>query len=446
MNSSSTPSADEVRALADALYDGRTDDAQMKRLESLILGDLSCLQTYIQHINFHGVLSQMARNRTPEESAVAVLQDFSRAVRIREHRERRIWRAVITGFLLSTCTIIATIVVPSFLPGKPVGAISSFSAELDTQRELSISGRTIRERETIAIKEGILTLNLPHAVVDVLGPAKFRIDGPDGIYLNSGSLFTKVRDEFSGFHVRTPTVDVVDFGTEFLVSHSNEEGTQVSVRQGRVQASAINWRGEALQKLDLADHCAAVFPRGKVPAREIAFQPELFAPVDTSRGGIMSIDGPLRTMRFQPRSYLLGEVPTHNYILIVPEQQRLKLEKPLNVTSTEGPLTIPAGTVISSYLVHYDPPADLSRAPRGSVEFSEKVMCVIAHTEDLQITDSPLAKPGQVFESGAYRGLELGPDEDRAQISEDRRTISFHFDMSPPHHLDEARVITIHTP
>lgn len=440
----SAPSANEVRALTDALFDGQADGAQMKRLESLILSDLSCLQAYVQHINFHGVISQMARNRTPEESAMAVLQEFARAVRLRDRKERWVWSLLTIGMTCSLLLIAGVIFVRlGIFRSSPLATISSLSTDVRTSTGSMELGRVIRKGESMTVTDGILSLQLPHVMVDVLGPATFQLEGPGRLALKAGTLVAKVEPQGAGFTVRTPTAEVVDFGTEFRVQHLPAKGTDVSVRQGRVQASLLNQLGQATQLLELTDHRAAEFPMFAEAAREVNFQSQDFTPVDRSRGGIRSIDGMLRTSPDAPVSLLNGQVLTHNQILIIPEQQNVLLDRDLLLDGLEGPVQIPAGSSVSSYLVHYDPPADLSRAPRGAVTLIDQVTAIVTKTTDLAATDALFGLPGTQFESASYRGLELGPDEDQVQISRDRHTVSFHFDMSPPQNLDEVRMLVV---
>lgn len=437
---------DEVRSLTDAIFDGDYGPTELERLEHLITSDLRCLQTYVEQINFHGVVSQMARQQAPEQAVLAVMDQFAKAIRLRDKREKRFIWWTTTALVLTALTIVGAIFIPSSIPGEPVGKISHLTANLTTSKGTALPGRILRNGDAIKINDGILSIRLNHAVVDVLGPAEFCLSGPNEIELISGKIITKISDGFSGFRVKTPAIEVVDFGTEFLVSHDDEFGTSVSVREGRVQMNLKGRRGDIIQTMDLTDHRAARFTGHEQSIREIPYEPEVYAPVDTVRAGIVNIDGMLRTTQVVPRSFLAGDLPTRNHILIVPELQRVELQNELKVMSSEGPLTIAAGTVVSSYLVHYDPPGDLSLAPRGAVEFSDKILGVLASSPSLNSTDQLFGAPNRTFDHRPFRGLELGPDSDSIQISQDRKTISFHLDMDPPENLDEARILIIHQP
>jgi hypothetical protein len=101
--------------------------------------------------------------------------------------------------------------------------------------------------------------------------------------------------------------------------------------------------------------------------------------------------------------------------------------------------TVPAGLVISSYYLYFDPKA--SNTSTGSITFSEPVYGVVVqdksfvHSDFLRILSAPYpANP-----SFNERGLELGPET--LQLSADRKTLFFKFVASSPG--DQVRVITL---
>ncbi|WP_437228942.1 FecR domain-containing protein [Planctomicrobium sp. SH661] len=435
---------EEVRQLTDAMFDGQSDAHRMQRLESLVLGDLGCLQTYVERINFHGVIFQRARNRSPEESAIDVLQEFARAVQLRDRKERN-WWYWFTGTLVTS--VVAVVTWGAFHAGAfrpaPLGMISSLSANVRSGSAPVELGRIVRRGESITVSEGILSLELPHVMVDVLGPATFRLDDAAQLTLSNGAIVAKVFDQGQGFTVKTPEAVVVDYGTEFLVEHRPGEGTGVSVRQGRVKASLLDRTGLPTQMLELTDNRAAQFPATTESAREVAFEPNAFLRKDRSRGDIRSIDGMLRTSTTSPETVASGQVLTPNHILVIPEKQNVVLQKDLVLNDLHGLRRLSAGSIVSSYLIHYDPPEDISRAPRGAVTFWTEVAAVVVTPPELAATDSLFGLPGLQFDQEETRGLELGLDEDKVQVSKDRRTVSFHFDMSPPKYLDEVRVLIV---
>jgi len=433
---------EEVRTLTNSLFDGRIDAARLQRLESLILSDLGCLQIYVEQINFHGVVSQASRTQSPERAALDVLQGFSTAVRLRDRRERWLWSLLTAGVATMILSVTGWMVLHwKTFQSAPVGTISSLSTDVRVGSEPLDLGRIVRQGERMTVAEGVVSLELPDVIVDVVGPATFRINSTREILLDDGRLVAKVTGGNPNFTIRTPVAEVVDLGTEFLVQHFPGTGTDVSVRQGRVQATLLDKTGQPTQRLDLTDSRAAAFRKGSQSAWEVDFHSRDFEVVDRSRGGIRSLNGMLRTSTERLPSLKSGDVLTLNHILVMPEQLNFTLPQDLTVMSISGPVHLPAGSVVSSYLVHYDPPGNLSRAPRGAVTFFDPVVAVIGTTTELRKSDALLGLSETRYETENFRGVELAPDEDTVQISNDMKTVSFHFDMSPPRNLDEVRIL-----
>ncbi|WP_437228926.1 FecR domain-containing protein [Planctomicrobium sp. SH661] len=437
--------ADEVRSLADAMYDGRIDRHRMDRLESLIVNDLGCLQVYVERMTFHGELLRNSEVRTPEQAAMAVLKEFSQAIRLRERRAwlTQLW--VYSAMVASLMLVVgSTLYLTNAFQPASMGVVSSLSAGLRVQNSSMDLGQVVRRGEAIRVDAGIVSLQLSNVLVDVLGPACVRLEKSGKMFLDQGTVLAKILPGGEGFTVTTPDVQVVDLGTEFLVKYEVGSGTDVSVRQGRAQASLLDWRGKPTKVIELTDNRSAQFQGSTQSAREVEYQLQAFAPIDRSRAGIRSIDGTLRTATRSYVALFSGQVQTPNHMLVIPELQEVRLSEDLEVMGIEGRKRIPAGTTISSYLIHYDPTTMVTTAPRGGVTFFGEVAAVIASSDGLQATDPLLGLPGVRFESARFRGLEL--DEDEVHVSKDRRTVSFYCGVNPGEHLDEARVLVISGP
>lgn len=436
---------DEIRALADAMFDGRIDSLRMQRLESLIVNDLGCMQAYVERMTFHGELLQGAEERTPEQAAVAVLKEFSRAVRLRERHNWIMQFWIYSAMAATVLLVVGTAYVfTDGFQGTPLGVISSLSENAQSETSPMDLGRVVRLRELFTIKSGIVSLQLPNVTVDVLGPATLQLENSSRITLKSGTVKARVSTGGEGFVVTTPDAEVVDLGTEFLVHHNTESGTDVSVRQGRARASLLNWGGKPTKILELTDHRSATFQRSSQTAKEVNFLSDAFAPIDQSRGGIHSIDGTIRTATRTYVALFSGQVQTPNHMLVIPELQNVLITEELTVTGIGGPVRIPAGSTISSYLMHYDPTAAVTIAPRGAVTFFDQIAAVIVDADALRETDQNLGLPGVQFEPADFRQFEL--DEDIVQISRDRRTVSFYCGLNPAEFLDEARILVLSNP
>jgi len=260
------------------------------------------------------------------------------------------------------------------------------------------------------------------------------------VQLQRGTLTARVQPGGEGFTVRTPDAEVIDLGTEFSVRYHSQQGTDVSVRRGRARASLLDTNGLPSKVLELTAHRAARFHRPHSQLTELLFEPEPFDQIDRTRGMIRSVSGQLRTMTEPPESLLSEKTTTPNHMLILPERQNVVLEADLEIETLTGRMQIPAGTTVSSYLVHYDPTTSASFAPRGSITFFGKIAAAIVGTDTLQKTDALLGFPETAYETRRSRGLE---QDDTIRISDDQRTVSFFFRMESPEYQDQVRILVV---
>jgi len=438
----SRPVDDEIRSLADAMFDGTIDAVKVRRLETLLEKDQSCLQTYLEMVNLHGALLTQADSRTDQQAALTTLQEFSEAC---ERRERRSRFRLVTFSAVSAvvlCGALGWLFLTTAFRPAPLGNIAHLTANASSQTSRLEPGQVLRKGSSLSIEEGILTIELANTMVDILGPAELKLSDDKLIQLQRGTLTARVLPGGEGFTVRTPDAEVVDLGTEFSVQYSPQQGTDVAVRSGRAKASLLDNAGLPSKVLDLTTNRAARLQRSQGTLSETTFQSQVFEQVDRTRGGIRSISGHLRTPVEMPVSLKSEATTTPNHMLVIPERQNVVLQSDLEVEMLTGRQRLPAGTTVSSYLVHYDPTNTSKFAPRGAVTFFSKITAVLTDTESLVLTDSIFSLPEIVFDQQKQRGLER--DLDQIQLSDDLKTVSFFFGMSPPIYLDQVRILVSH--
>jgi len=431
---------DEMRQLVDLMFDQQIDARGMERMQTLMSQNQECLQAYVQWLDFHCELLDQSDQKSAEAVTFDMLQQLS--VSRPPEEARYYWKAILW---LVACQILlaaglgwayySTILVP-----PAVGTIASLSTDLQSSSKPLELGQIIRLRQTILLSRGIATIQLPHLMLDIVGPASMRFERGNRVSLSYGTIVAKVQPEGIGFTVKTPETEVVDLGTEFLVEHTSEHGTHVSVRRGTAQAKVFDWHGTPTRVLDLTASRAAQIQQSSRTAKEVGYSAERYRPVDQSRAGIHRLTGALRTISETPASLASEQLTTPNHMLVIPERQ-VVLPSELIVDGFSGPVTLPAGATVSSYLIHYDPTALIYFAPRGAVTFGGNISALIVGSAGLSATDDLFGLPGVAFESREFRQLEL--DEDEIQVSDDRKTISFFFGMSPPEFLDQVRILVI---
>ncbi len=102
-------------------------------------------------------------------------------------------------------------------------------------------------------------------------------------------------------------------------------------------------------------------------------------------------------------------------------------------------LTIPAGTVVDSYLFHFDYEVNNTvRESVGSVTFDRPILGVIGRLSDLVASDAELGAPGTSYSTLATSGI--WDSQDSVTLSSDLRTLSF--DLTMGGKVDDLRVVT----
>jgi len=429
---------EEARQLADAMVDRRMNPQMMQRLDELITSDLGCLQAYVERIDFHGELIEQSVECHSANRAVVAMDQIAQSTTRYERRQN--WK-LIAGTVVCLSLVVGVLswlVMTERLLPSSVGTIAALTSDLQSHSTLEL-GQVVRKGHLFNLSSGVLTLQLPDVMVDVIGPAKIRIHNRQKMELLSGTIHAYVRPGGEGFAVHTKDSVIVDLGTEFAVTCRPNAETEVSVRHGRVQANLVGWSGAPMKELGITAGRAATFSQRRQSAVEVNYHPQTFEKIERTRGTIKLIDGMLRTAAQPPVSVASLKLPTHNHMLVIPEQQRVVLTEDLEVTGISGPVQIPAGTAVSSYLIHYDPDILLNKAPRGAVTFDGNILAVITTAEQLFSTDTRFGLPGLEYGNSNVRELEL--DEDEVRISDDRKTASFYFGLTGAEPIDHARVL-----
>lgn len=428
----------EMQSLIDDLFHGRLDNAGMERIESLIVQDQALLQLYIEELDLHCELVEQADQRPPDVAAVSGMRRYSDSCALKQSRQTfRI------NLLLSIASLLVAIgmgwgIYSAVIVPSPVGTVASLSSETQSSPTLAL-GQILRAGQTIHLNHGVVSIQLKDVMVDLVGPVTATLTRSTRLSLRHGTVISRVETGGKGFSVITPNGEVVDLGTEFLVRYTPSEGTYVSVRRGEVHARSIDWRGTPTQAVGLTTARAAKISPSSETVQEIAFSKEEYQKVDRSRGGIRRITGAIRTPDSIPTSLKSEQLTTPNQMLIIPERQNVVLEEPLTVETLSGITTLPKGSVISSYLIHYDPTSAVRFAPRGGVTFFNEISAIVVSNSGLRSTDALFGLPETTFESRDFRELEL--EEDEILLSDDRKTVSFYWGVSPPYYLDQARVL-----
>jgi hypothetical protein len=179
------------------------------------------------------------------------------------------------------------------------------------------------------------------------------------------------------------------------------------------------------------------------------------ATADRSQGGIVATTGAMTEIS-APASFIEGATESSTEIFILNEGLTLLTEEvsvnafgPGTHGGTAPPLlSIPAGSLVHSYFVHFDPVGGSFATATGAVFFEpgEIIIGVQTHTPLLYDADAPLGHPlatypGTLIE---FRAFETLPGVDGVTLPIDMASASF--TLFAELGVDHARIITTAVP
>lgn len=259
MNRPSGESA-ELRALLDALCEESIADDQLRRLEELILTDPQAEAYYIQYLSFFAdvgwhfagppvAAERSLRHRLGDDAAdVRPARPAPVAVAERPRRSRRgLWG------MLGLCGLAAGLLMAlTIWQQRPnVTDLSAADAE-PTDNTVAVllqaPGATWEKSDLptrvgaplhpgwLHLKSGLAQVEFySGATVFLKGPADLLLISRMGAYCARGKLRATVPAQAQGFTISSPTVDLVDRGTEFGLEVGAADKTEVHVFQGKVE-------------------------------------------------------------------------------------------------------------------------------------------------------------------------------------------------------------------
>ncbi|QDT63370.1 FecR domain-containing protein [Calycomorphotria hydatis] len=433
----------EVRNLTESYCHGTIGRTGIARLEELIFSDVSLCQEYVFYSDYFADLISRARDRRGE----TWLTIASSAERRRKAWSKQL--ALSVGSVVGAACVAALVVLMVLIQPQPaeIGRIAVLSQDAEwADGETLEHGDVIRAGDIITMNRGVAVLELVGGVrMQLAAPISIGMPSPSNVRLHNGTLSADVSPEGVGFTVDTSDAQIIDLGTRFLVERTPATATRVFVEKGKVEARMRSDGGGFAKILELTAGQAARFDLPGGFAAQVSIDEEwidLFHQTTNRYTSIGAINGPARIAKDLVIDLASGVTSTQEKLLIVPERNDIRIEAGTQVLTSSGVKTLPAMTV-ESYLLHYDPTSGSAIVPISSIAFDSEIVAVITDSEELMRWDERVKFPGTVYSNDPYRGCEprIDDDGDRISISEDKRTISFHPDVSPPVVLDEMRVL-----
>ncbi|MEM1063019.1 MAG: FecR domain-containing protein [Planctomycetota bacterium] len=443
---SSAERDEALTRLAVAACDDSLDRRQTEELEQLLSADILNVQQYLSFTYMHCSLLRLDRT----VSADVIWERVERGLDAEQAAARpAAYFVQAAGAVLAACVFLA-VVAWSFIPREmPVTARVVAVSDSSALGAPSIAlGQIIRLGDSLNIDDGFITIETTHGVsVDLAGPVKANFTGEDVLNLASGLVSAHVGTTGHGFTVRTEDADVIDRGTEFIVSKDFSEGTQVHVMDGHVDAILKDRDGVQKRVVELLAGQSVSYSFDGQAIEGFDFRLtdrfDRYENVRSSRGGILRYGGVAGPLGALPEVLDLRTkgAPTGGRVTIVPERTGFELREAVSVSGRFGNVSLPAGTVVDSYIAHFDV-VDGQRivgGGDGSVTFDGEIVAIISDAESLAATDALFGRPSVVYEDVGHRGLE--GESDQLDVNPDRSSVTFDLDAESLRPLDQFRVL-----
>ncbi len=290
----------------------------------------------------------------------------------------------------------------------------------------------------------------------VEAPAKIELVDGRRVRLRRGTLTAHVPQEARGFEVETPSARVTDLGTEFALVVDNRGAAEVHVLDGWVATSfTVTGRDKQQQVKALYQDHAMCFDARAGIMRTIDVDGERFA---RSWDDVLykpSIEGNIQFQRFVPTSLCMDALEHNEFIRLLLERTDVVLKTDTKVSVVEAGIyesfgqlsgTLPAGTMVDSYLLHWDPvdTPDSHTMASGRVTFRRPILGVIIRFDDLIATDALLGIPNvnyPVKGDGRLESFRQSQTGDKFTLSEDRQTLEVTLQARKTNGLDQIRIL-----
>ena len=315
-------------------------------------------------------------------------------------------------------------------------------------------GDELRAGQRLHLIEGFAEIELLEGTRAVLeAPVSFELAGANAIELRDGRMVAHVPPSGYGFTVDTPAARIIDYGTEFGVNADGDRGTRVQVYEGEVGVAARGANGFVGQSARLTRHNAVEVSGARIEPvafNDTAFERQLaWKPV--------VVNGQVRFETDTPASLRQGAYEHNAAVRLILEKRGVTLRpalpvdyvgpgmrtsKQLSEAQADARPTLPAGSRVTSYLIHGDSVGDATLLAQGSVTFPGRIVGVIAAHDGLVASDGLLGLDGVRYYNAddTYpRGIADPLDDDTIRVSNDRRTLEFEFLFGNA--IDQIRVL-----
>ena len=404
-------------------------------LEKRLLADSEACDHYLNAVNLH---SSLRRRFSAEVERVSLPR-----------------RKFQLGFAIAaSLALIAGLISFWLIPNPPIAAITQVVGGYGDSGKAFRMGELVKSGP-LKISRGLVRLDfLNDARITIEGPAEIEVMDEMRVVLHRGVVTATIPESAIGFVVDTATTHVVDLGTSFGVSVSDEGLTNVCVFDGEVEVSSSDNPNGRL----LTQGQAVQTTKDSGTVDSVAYNTTQFENAWPVNSGVLQTTGSMRFVSPGP-DFHPGNFEDNEHIVVFPERREFVPDEVIRVDMVDPgqyaksrfkdkPTLLPEQR-LTSYLLQLNAYPDgknpsRRRSVRGQITFAQPIVGVIMANRLLKESEAIFGIPNVDY-PGA-RMIEARPEGDQRQgfdsviLAADRRTLIIELRENPGN-LDQFRVL-----
>ena len=434
----------EFQDLIDQSLNETISDVDMKALEERMLQDPQARIHYLNSVGLHASLRRRFSSQQEEEGTILFPGQsiFTR---------KTMWAVAACLILFFGLLIFQVFNRPFAEVAHVIGAYRADGVTFKT-------GETV-EPGILSLSRGLLRLDFSNgARVTVQGPAELEVFDQDRVLLHKGLVTATIPEPAVGFVVDTVAAHVVDLGTSFGVSVSENGQTEVCVFDGEVEVSLPREEGAA-EVSHLVREGESISARVNSSVIDsVSYETSQFENALPVNYGVLQTTGSMRFVSPGP-DFHPGNYKDNEHIVVFPEKRGFLSNESMRVDMIdpgeyeksdydEKPTLVPR-RAMTSYLLQLDayPEGENPNRRRsviGQITFANPIVGVITEDRLLNESEVVFGIPGADYPSA--RTIEPRPEGDERKgfdkliLTADRHSLILELRENPGH-LDQVRVL-----
>jgi len=434
----------EFQELIDQSLNETISEVGMKALEERMLQDPQARIHYLSSVGLHASLRRRFSSQQEEEGPILFPGQsiFTR---------KTVWA-------VAACLVLFFGLLIFQVSNRPFAEVAHVIGAYRADGVTYKTGETV-EPGILSLTRGLLRLDFSNgARVTVQGPAELEVFDQDRVLLHKGLVTATIPESAVGFVVDTVAAHVVDLGTSFGVSVSENGQTEVCVFDGEVEVSLPREAGlEEVSHLVREGESISARVNSSV-IDSVSYETSQFENALPVNYGVLQTTGSMRFVSPGP-DFHPGNYKDNEHIVVFPEKRGFLSNESMRVDMIdpgeyekshyeEKPTLVPH-RAMTSYLLQLDayPEGENPNRRRsviGQITFANPIVGVI--TEDRLLNESEVVFGISGADYPSARTIEPRPEGDERKgfdkliLTADRHSLILELRENPGH-LDQVRVL-----